>query len=208
VKRICRHIPLLSLSLLCASFASAQSQVDFGIGFGSNHAKSAGNIDLFGDGTTYKTPALGGFFLGIGGNVMLYPHFGVGFEASLQPNKPDYGGGLQARTTFYDVNGIYAPISTKKAQLQLLGGLGAANMRFTYTSQFCTGFSGCSTQSQYINSSNHFALHTGAAVQVYLTDHVFIRPQFDVRYVHNFFQFGSNWVPGGTIWLGYSMGDR
>jgi hypothetical protein len=43
---------------------------------------------------------------------------------------------------------------------------------------------------------------------VYLTDHVFIRPQLDLRYVPNFFQFGKNFVPGATVWVGYSLGDR
>ncbi len=208
MKRICRYLPLLALPVFCVSFASAQSQVDFGIGFGSNHAKSSdASIDTFGDGTLYRTSSLGGFFLGFGANVMLYPKFGVGGEVQMQPNKPEYAG-LQGRTTFYDFNGIYSPISTPRASLQLLGGIGAANMRFYYNSQYCSSFTGCSSQNQFLDSSNHFALHTGAAVQVYLTDHVFIRPQFDLRYVHNFFQYGSNWVPGGSVWLGYSLGDR
>jgi hypothetical protein len=208
VKRICRQFPLLALPLLCASFVSAQSQVDFGIGFGSNHAKSNGqSIETFGDGKLYSTPALGGFFMNLGGNIMLYPHFGVGAQVAIQPGKPDYAG-LQARTSFYDFNAIYSPVNTKKASLQLIGGLGAANMRFYYSSQFCSSFSGCSSQNQFLESSNHFALHTGAAVQFYVTEHVFIRPQFDVHYVKNFFQFGSNVVPGGAIWVGYSLGDR
>jgi hypothetical protein len=26
--------------------------------------------------------------------------------------------------------------------------------------------------------------------------------------VRNFYQFGSNLVPGATVWVGYSFGDR
>jgi hypothetical protein len=207
VKRFFRHIPLLAVPLLCVTLASAQSQVDFGIGFGSNHAKSAGPIDTFGDGTLYQTPSLGGFFMGFGANMMLWKHFGVGGEAVMQPNKPEYAG-VQARTTFYDFNAIYQPVSTPKVSAQLLGGVGGANMRFYYNSQYCNALSGCSSQNQYLVSANHFAVHGGAGVQIYLTDHVFVRPQFDVRYVPNFNQFGSNFVPGGSIWLGYSLGDR
>ena len=76
---------------------------------------------------------------------MLWKHFGVGAEVQLQPNKPDYAG-LQARTTFWDLNGIYQPVSAKRASLQLIGGIGGANMRFYYSSQYCSQFSGCSSQ--------------------------------------------------------------
>jgi hypothetical protein len=207
VKRIFRHIPLLAVPLLCASFASAQSQVDFGIGFGTNHVKAGSPIDTFGDGTLQKPPALGGFFMGVGANMMLWKHFGVGGEAVLQPNKPAYAG-VQARTTFYDFNAIYQPVSTKKVSAQLLGGIGGVNMRFYYNSQYCNALSGCSSQNQYLVSSNHFATHGGAALQFYVTDRVFLRPQFDERYVPNFTQFGSNLVLGGSVWLGYSLGDR
>jgi hypothetical protein len=208
VKRISRYLPLVALPLFCIQFAHAQSGFDVNMGFGTYHAKSTGtSIDTFGDGTLYPTPSLGGFFLGFGGNLMLWQKVGVGFEANLQPNKPDYAG-LQARTTLWDVNGIYQPISTKRASLQLQGGIGGANMKFYYSSQYCDSFAGCSSQNQYLESSNHFQVHGGVGVQVYLTDHVFIRPQFDIHYVNNFYQFGSNFVPGATVWVGYSFGDR
>jgi hypothetical protein len=209
VRRICRpFFWILALSLVCVSFASAQSTIDFNFGVGSNHAKSNNQkIDTFGDGTLYNAPSLSGVFLGFGANMMLWKKTGIGAEYVLQPNKPEYAG-LQARTSFFDFNGIYQPIVSSKAALQLVGGIGGANMRFYYNSQYCQVFTGCSSSSQYLDSSNHFTLHAGAAVQVYLTDRIFIRPQLDVRYVHNFFQFGSNWVPGGTVWIGYSMGDR
>jgi hypothetical protein len=208
VKCICRQLPLLAVLLLSASFASAQSTVDFGIGFGSNTAKSSNQlIDTFGDGTLYRTPKLGGFFMGFGGNAMLWPKLGFGAAYTFQPHKPDYAG-IKARTGFYDFNAIYQPVSTPRFVPQLIGGIGGANMRFYLDSQFCNPFSGCSSQSQFFDSSNHFQVHGGAAVQIFLTERIFIRPQFDARYVRNFTQFGTNFVPGGTIWLGYSMGDR
>jgi hypothetical protein len=52
-------------------------------------------------------------------------------------------------------------------------------------------------------------VHAGLGVQLYVTEHVFIRPQFDLHYVPNFTnQFGSTMAPSAMIWLGYSMGDR
>jgi hypothetical protein len=51
-------------------------------------------------------------------------------------------------------------------------------------------------------------VHGGLGVQIYLSDHVFVRPQFDVHYVHNLSQFGRNLITEETVWLGYSWGDR
>jgi hypothetical protein len=43
-----------------------------------------------------------------------------------------------------------------------------------------------------VGTANHFQVHTGAGVSLFITDHVFIRPQFDVHYVPGFTgQFGS-----------------
>ena len=54
-----------------------------------------------------------------------------------------------------------------------------------------------------------FQVHTGVGVQFFLTQHLFIRPQFDLHYVPNLTQqFGSNAVPEGKIWVGYSFGER
>jgi len=208
VKKICRYLPLLCVPFLSVQFAAAQSGFDVNIGFGTAHAKSTGeSIETFGDNILYRTPSLNGFFLGFGGNLMLYKHLGFGAEFKLQPNKPDYAG-LKARTTLWDVNAIYQPFAAKRAALQLQGGIGAANMRFYFSDQGCNGFTGCRSYSQYVDSSNHFQVHGGAGVQVYLTDHVFVRPQLDVHYVRNFFQFGTDFVPSATVWLGYSFGDR
>jgi hypothetical protein len=46
-------------------------------------------------------------------------------------------------------------------------------------------------------------------VQVFVTDHIYIQPQFDFHYVPNLTdQFGSNIAVGGMVWVGYSWGDR
>jgi hypothetical protein len=208
VKMIRRYLPLLCLPFLSVPFAFAQAGVDFNFGVGTAHAKSSNElIDTFGDGQLFRTPALKGPFLGFGGAVLLTQRYGFGLDYTLQPHKPDYAG-LQARTSFFDVHGIYQPISTSRAALQLKGGIGLANVRFYYTQEGCSGFTGCSSQSQFLDSSNHFQLSGGVGVKVYLTDKVFVRPQLDLRYVPNFFQFGTNFVPGATVWVGYSLGDR
>jgi len=61
-------------------------------------------------------------------------------------------------------------------------------------------------------SANHFDIHVGVGLSIYVSEHFFIRPQFDLHYapglggVNN--QFNSNLVPAGMVWVGYSFGDR
>jgi hypothetical protein len=211
VNRICRYIPLL----FCISFAYAQSAVDVNLGFGTVHDKAAGaGIDAntgnaCATGTTcVLTPSLSGFFMGFGGNIMLTKRFGFGGEAVLQPAKQDYSV-LQSRQTFYDVNGIFAPVNQKKVVLRLEGGIGGATTRYYVTQSSCVGTAVCQSQTQTYGSSSHFQVHTGVGVQLFVTEHIFIRPQFDLHYVPNFTnQYGSNLAPSGMIWIGYSIGDR
>jgi opacity protein-like surface antigen len=222
VKRICSSLCLLSLPLFLAPFASAQSSFDVNLGFGTAQDGSNGaGIDnaassnafgscVFGSGDTFcqKAPGLSGFFLGIGGDLMIQKRFGIGAEVNLQPAQSNYGP-LQYRQTFYDVNGIYAPINQKRVALQLQGGIGAARTSFSVTQTSCLGTVACSSYNQPITSANHFQVHVGVGVQYFLTEHLFIRPQFDLHYVPGLTQqFSSDAVPEGTIWLGYSFGER
>ena len=210
-------------ALACIPSGYAQSTFDLNVGFGTAHAGSNGSgiesaaspVNAFGtcspsagDANCQTTPALNGFFLGFGGDVMLQKHFGVGAELNLQPGKHDYGP-LRYRQMFYDFNGIYAPVSNKKVQLQLQGGIGGARTGFSLTQDACVGTAVCSSTSQGVGTANHFQVHAGAGVQFMLTEHVFVRPQFDLHYVPNLSQqFGGNAVPEGTVWVGYSFGDR
>ena len=216
MKRTRRYLPLLFLLPLSVPFASAQSSVDVNVGFGAAHDKAAaGGIDsntgytcTVGAANCQATPALSGFFMGVGGDVMLTKRYGFGGEASFQPVKANYGP-LQYREIFYDFNGIFAPVNQKKAIVKIEGGIGGAKSSFSYTQTSCVGTAVCSTSSQPVGSSNHFQVHAGIGVQIFLTEHVFIRPQFDFHYVPGLTdQFGSNSVPAAMVWLGYSLGDR
>jgi hypothetical protein len=234
VKRIYRYLPILSLLLLCVPFASAQSSVDFMLGFGTAHdtANSGGldnalSVNAFGactpgTGDTYclNNPKLSGFFLGIGGDVMLWKHLGIGAEINVQPARSNYGSPcslavdtacLEYRQDFYDFNAIYAPVNTKRVTLQIQGGIGGAHTGFAVNeSGSCVGTAVCtSAQAEPIGTSNHFQIHAGIGVSLFVTEHIFIRPQFDLHYAPGLTdQFGSNVVPAGTIWVGYNFGDR
>jgi hypothetical protein len=221
--RLTRYaLPFLFLMPVCVPFASAQSSLDVNMGFGTARVgASGGGIDNLqsanafgtcapssGDPNCQATPALGNFFLGLGGDVMFRKHFGAGVEFNVQPTKSDYGP-LQYRQAFYDFNGIYAPVNEKHVQLQLQGGIGAARTSFSFTQNSCVGTAVCSTTSQPVGNSTHFQVHMGIGLELFVTEHVFIRPQFDLRYVPNLNQqFGSNLVPQGMVWVGYSFGDR
>lgn len=184
------------------------------LGFGTAHVKAnGGGIDTStfgscdpgtGDPLCLSNPSLGGFFMGIGGDAMLWKHFGIGGAVDVQPARSDYGP-LQYRQSFYNFDGIYAPVSEKRVQLLLMGGIGGAHTSFYINQGVGTAFN----QSYPVGTTNHFALHAGVGVSVFVTDHVFIRPQFDFRYVPGFTdQFGSNVVPAASVWIGYNFGDR
>lgn len=214
-----KTLGLLPLLLLPA-FAHAQSALDVNVNFGSAWDSATGlGIDnttggvcgaplTVGVGTCVATPKLNGFFLGFGGDIMFRQHLGVGAEVNFQPVHQDYGP-LKYRQSFIDVNGIYEPLITKRAIVQLQGGIGSASTGFIVSQTQCIGTAACATSTSPVGSATHFQIHLGAGVQIALTNHFFVRPQFDFHYVPNLTdQFGSSAVPEATIAVGYHFGER
>jgi opacity protein-like surface antigen len=211
-----------ALLFLGASLASAQTSFDVNLGFGSawdsangGGIDNAASLNAFGsctlgsgDANCQSLPSLNGFFLGFGGDLMLFKRFGVGFEDSLQPSRQTYGP-LASRQSFYDVNGIYAPVATKRLSLLLEGGVGGARTSFSLTESGCVGTAVCSTSTEPVGAANHFQAHVGVGLQIFLTQHIFIKPEYDFHYVPGFTnQFGSDAVQEGMVWVGYSFGER
>ena len=216
MKRIYRYLPF-ALVLFCAPLAHAQSSFDVALGFGSQRDKATG---LGIDSTTFLsctpsptsptclgTPALSGLFMGFQGDAMLNKHIGFGGEINFQPSKGNYGP-LQFRQLFYDFGGLYAPINSKRFQLRVEGGIGGAHTGFSFLQTSCVGVAVCQSYAQSVGASNHFQVHVGAGVQVYVKGHFFVRPEFDFRQVPGFTsQFGTDHVLGGSIWFGYNFGE-
>lgn len=211
-----------ALFMFGATLASAQTSFDINVGFGSAwDSANSGGIDsaaspnafgscVPGSGDQYceSLPRLNGFFLGFGGDLMLFKHLGAGFDATLQPERQNYGP-LQYRQAFYDFDAIYAPVDTKRVSLRIRGGIGAAHTGFSVNQSECVGIAVCSSYTEPVGSSNHFDVNVGVGVQLYVTDHIFIRPEFDYHYVASLTnQFGSNSVPEALVWVGYSFGER
>jgi hypothetical protein len=76
---------------------------------------------------------------------------------------------------------------SKRDVPELEAGLGGVNIKFYYPVSYCDVFVGCSSSNQFIESSNHFQLHFAAGVRLYITPHIFIRPQVDAHWVNNFY---------------------
>ena len=215
MKRIYRYLPFV-LVLSCAPLARAQGSFDVALGFGTERAKATGTgidentlspcIPSSTDTTCQATPALGGLFMGFEGDAMLNKHIGIAGEINFQPSKGTYGP-LQFRELFYDFGGLYAPINHKKFQVRVEGGVGGAHFGSSFTESSCIGTL-CQTETIPFASANHFQVHIGAGVQVYVKGHFFVRPEFDFREVPGMSnQFNTDHVIGGTIWFGYNFGE-
>jgi hypothetical protein len=204
--RMYRVVPLLFLLLFGAvKFASAQGgDVYFGLGTATD--KSTGQVfNTFGDGNLYSTPKMTGLFGSFGADYMFRPSLGVGGEYSARFAQGSYAG-LNYRPKFYDFNAIWIPIpNSKKVTPELQAGVGGASLSF-YLPKQCDQFA-CSSSS-FLESSRHFQTHLGAGLRFYVKGGFFIRPQVDVHYVKNFFQFGSNWVPQYSVSFGYTFGRQ
>jgi len=223
----------LPLAVLCfVGVASAQSALDVNIGFGAIQDKAnptqvdqallpcSGPNDPYGP--CASTPSLSGFMLGFGADVMLWRKFGVGAAVSLQPAQQTYLNmnsqaafqglntfSLDSRMILYDFDAVYEAVHAKRLGIKLRGGIGGANLRFYQSGSAANSVLGNQNFSQYYGSSNHFQVHGGIGVQAYLTDHIFVRPEFDVHYVTNLNQqFGRNLITEELVWLGYSWGER
>jgi hypothetical protein len=116
---------------------------------------------------------------------------------------------LKYRPGFYDFNAVYEPISGQRIVPVVYGGIGGARIAL-YQSQ-SVSVTGITTNFSYPAglNANHFQLHGGLGVKLYVKPALFIKPQFDIHYVtHLTDQFGRNWVPEYTVSVGYTFGER
>jgi hypothetical protein len=177
----------------------------FGVG-SANASPSNQRIDTFGDGTLFNTPKLDGTFLDFGAGIMFTDHFGAGGQLSWRASQGNYAG-LNYRPLFYDFDGIWQPIKSRRFAPEIRAGIGGVSVRYYYNTQNCDALIGCATSNQYLESSRHFQVDFAVAARIHVTQHVFLRPAVDAHWVNNFFQFGTNWVPEYTLSAGYAFGN-
>jgi hypothetical protein len=234
VKRFFRYLPLPLLLGFALPLAQAQSEFNLAVGFGAAQDKAAtagveGNpssTNYFGpctvgsaDPTCIGPSKLNSFMMGFQGSLILWKHIGVGADVTFEPAKQAYvtypasiisegGYNLQSRATFFDIDAVVQPVRTPKVALQILGGIGDANLKFYAATTSTTAVIGTQSYSQYFGSSNHFQVHGGIGVALFVKGGLFVRPQIDIHYVNNMTQFGSNIVTEETVWLGYNWGSH
>jgi hypothetical protein len=209
-----RTAALLVLIVLGGAISSLRAQeVNVFFGMGAAH-DSASPIPFTLDGINfYQRNSLGGLFGSFGADFMLTPHLGVGGEYAFRFAQTDYvpGLGLKARPGFYDFNAIYQPTKESKIVPVFQAGLGGARVSYYINQSVTSPLSGTTTYNTLVDQSNHFQLHFAAGVRFHLTNNIFIRPQFDLHWVHGFTDpnvpvYGSDWVPQYTVAIGYTFG--
>src|SRR5580658_3006852 len=116
------------------SFAQSAS-VYYGIGTAVDSSSNQ-LIDTFGTGYPYTTPRLGGSFSDIGTTVLFTKHVGVGADVSWKNSKGSYAG-LLYRPLFYNFDGVWEPVSTKRFEPEIHAGLGAEHIGFSINQSNC-----------------------------------------------------------------------
>ena len=215
-KLMFRSAAFLALFLLIgAQLASAQGvSAYFGLGSATNSATTSptcGAKQIFDDVTGFcePGPTMGGAFGVIGADFMIKPHFGVNGEYSFRFGQADYlpAAALKVRPTFYDFNAVFQPYAGDKRIVPVIeGGIGGAKLSLYFNQQGCVT-SICQNSSQVVATANHFLLHGAVGVKIYVKGGIFIKPQFDARWVHHLDQqYGRNFVPEYTVAVGYTFG--
>ena len=188
----------------------------FGLGSATDSAATSSGCaakQVFDDATSTcePGPTMGGVFGVFGTDFMIKPHFGINGEYSFRFAQADYlpAAALKVRPTFYDFNAIYQPTSGDKRVVPVLeGGLGGAKLSLYFNQQGCVT-SICQNSSQIVATANHFQLHGAVGVKLYVKSDIFIKPQFDIRWVDRMNQqYGRNFVPEYTISIGYTFGRQ
>jgi len=196
VKNIRIALPALMALTAGMQFANAQQfNAYYGVGTAMDSSSNT-QIDTFGTGSPFTTPKLGGLFSDFGASFMATKQFGVGGDISWRDTQAAYAG-LNYRPIFYNFDGIYQPVRTKRFAPELRLGLGGVHMGYSFT-----------TEGQTLGGPEHFQVHAEIATRLYVTNHIFVRPAVEGHWVNDFSQFGSNWVPQLSIGVGYSFGGN
>lgn len=211
-------ILLLSTLLLgTLNFAYAQGVSPyFGLGSATNSAGTSAGCpsgQLFDDitGNCEAGPTMGGLFGVFGVDFMWKSHLGFNGEYAFRFSQANYlpAAGLKFRPGFYDFNVVYEPISGQRIVPVVYGGIGGARIALYETQTVSvTGITNTFSIPAGLNA-NHFQVHGGLGVKLYVRPSLFIKPQFDIHYVtHLTDQFGRTWVPEYTVAVGYTFGER
>lgn len=200
MRKLAFFATVLAFSVL-PSLASAQ-QADAMLGFGtvmSPGAAACGSPSF----ANFECPEKGGLYPNISADVIFHRRMGFGFDAVWRASQGNYGGsGLPYRPILIDFNAVYQPRLSKKAGLDLMGGIGWQDTRF-YSSNYTCSFVTCTNYT----SSNHFLVDVGGGIRYYVWGHVFVRPEAHYYHVlNNTIDFTSGNIIRVGASIGYTIG--
>ena len=188
---------MMAVFALCFLAAAAWAQqLDFGFGYGTTSAPAAttSNGLLF--------PSLkGGGYPSFSADFLLKRRIGLEGEMSWRAHENLYGGNQPFRPLYWAFNAIWAPKLSKNFTAEVLGGIGAEDLRF-YGIVSCSYYVGCTNYA----SSNHFMGDFGGGLRAYVWHDMFIRPEVRVYLINNNQEFSSGRVARYGATLGYSFG--
>lgn len=177
---------------------------------GTSSAQGCPSGQLFDGNICEAGPTLGGLFGTVGVDFMFRKHLGVNGEYTFRFSRAPYlpSDGLNMRPSFYDINALWQPFSGMRVVPFLEGGLGGARVALSFSPSAATGLTTAPSLPTGMNPS-YFQLHFAAGAKVYVRGRIFVKPEFDLRYVPRLKnQFGRDTVLqfGGAV--GYTFGKR
>lgn len=198
---------LLVFAILISPVLTTAQSISAYLGGGSVTAPSVGPINTLGAGTTYDTPSMGGFFETLGADVIVFHNLGIGVELSTRNGRAPYAG-LTYHPSFFDANLVYRPRTfARRIAPEIQVGFGRSDLNFYYTQAICYKLpQGCSGVNAEAFSADNNAIHAAVGARVYTYRGLFVRPQFDFRYVQGNFTtyFGRSWIPQYSVAIGYT----
>ena len=197
---LCAAVLLFALPSL-AQVVSYPSGPEGSVGFGVGTLVAPGSNSASGDHQPQTVG--GGTYLNVSGDVIVHRNFGISGEVAWRASQNSYQGYQGFRPILYDFNAMYAPKLGKRARLELVAGLGGISSRF-YNDYYTCDYYTCTNYSD----SNHFMGDVGAGVRLYVTEHVFLRPEFRTYFIKDAWEYSSNHATRAGVTLGYSFGGH
>src|SRR5579883_2143935 len=201
-----KTILICSLCFVFAIVSAAYGQ-EFDPAFGLSGLTATAASDA---GPQYSQQALsGGVFPNFSGDFVVSSKSRLGFNANVawRGGQNTYGPAsafgvtVPFRPILYTFNALYAPKLNDRVTLEMYGGLGGESIRFYQGSFNCT-FTGCTNYT----SSNHFLGDIGGGIRFYVTKRLFVRPEAQVYFVHNNFEFAGATATRAGVSIGYTFG--
>ena len=197
MRRLVWLVGCCALFLIETATTRAQ-QVDLAFGVNNPIGPSASSAN------SSHTPVSisGGAYPVLSGDVLFKHSYGVNGDVTWRGGQMLYGGLAPVRPILFDFNGIWAPQLQKKLGFDVMGGIGAEDLRF-YQPYFSCSF----TCTNY-TTSKHFLGHVGADIRLYVHGGFFVRPEANWYFVRNNQEFSSNYFGRYGVSIGYTFFGR